>query len=181
MAKSPPALQIMVEYYDLISRMPDEDAGKLLKGLFEFQVNGTKPKFAEEYNPLGFAFTAISNQVQRSNERYEEICKKNSENARKRTQTDVNVRERTQATVKNGLHSQPIVNESESVSENENVVPIVNSNADVCVCGGENGKESGGVGERGVGEEGVEGKGKPKTLLSEADYTAVKKQRHLNN
>lgn len=72
-------------YYDneiIISRLSDEDAGKLFKSLFLYGRENKKPDF--EYSPvLAMAFDILSIAVDRDKEKYLARCKKNRENGRK--------------------------------------------------------------------------------------------------
>lgn len=72
-------------YYDneiIISRLSDEDAGKLFKSLFLYGRENKKPDF--EYSPvLAMAFDILSIAVDRDKEKYFARCKKNRENGRK--------------------------------------------------------------------------------------------------
>ena len=156
----PKAVQIMLESRMFFDKLPNDQAGQLIKALLAFADCGEVPNFADELSPLGFAFSAISAQVKRSSEKYEEKCRKNAENAKRRN----NESKQPNATASDCKQTQPIVN----VNENVNVIRNVNEN----VIGNESviqnekvfGKESGEEGVGGTGGAGEEEKGKPISL-----------------
>lgn len=99
-----------------ISLLPDAEAGRLFKGLFQFAVHGETPIFEDGMTQMCFSF--ISAQIERDVKRYEEKCKRNAENAKKanaskskqleanacdRTQTQANVSDRKRS-VANGCY-----------------------------------------------------------------------------
>ena len=140
----------MLESRMFFDKLPNDQAGQLIKALLAFADCGEIPNFADELSPLGFAFSAISAQVKRSSEKYEEKCRKNAENAKRRN----NESKQPNTTASDCKQTQPIVNVNENVIGNESVI----QNEKVF------GKESGEEGVGGKGGAGEEEKGKPISL-----------------
>lgn len=76
-----------VMYFDQQSTfeaLSDEEAGKIIKGIFKYVQ---KQEFDNKFNGervLEMTFLPIKNTLDRDEIKYEERCKKNSENAKKR-------------------------------------------------------------------------------------------------
>ena len=64
-----------------VKSLSDEEAGKLFKAIFEYQNSGVKQELSASAE---MAFIFVKQQLDRSQKKYEETCKKNSENAHKR-------------------------------------------------------------------------------------------------
>lgn len=72
-------------YYDnknIISRLPDDEAGKLFKSLFLYGREGVKPDF-DESSALAMAFDILSMAIDRDKEKYVTRCEANRKNGRK--------------------------------------------------------------------------------------------------
>ena len=69
------------ELYDVIEHLSDEDAGQILKALFEFSINGSCPKLKF---PLDLIVIPMTQAIMRDSAAYEERCRKNAEAAAKR-------------------------------------------------------------------------------------------------
>mgnify|MGYP001057596022 CR=1 FL=1 len=65
--------------FDMLS---DDQAGKLIKGIYEFVCSGVTPEF--EDGMIRMAFSFISAAIVRDTAKYEEKCRKNKENVKKR-------------------------------------------------------------------------------------------------
>lgn len=72
-------------HYDLcntFSLLTDEELGKLIRAVFEYDINGTVPDFEERV--LKACFMRIAECLDRNNIRYEEVCRKKSDAMKKR-------------------------------------------------------------------------------------------------
>lgn len=67
---------------DSVMILSDEECGKLFKALFLYDVCGFDPEF--EDIALRIVFAQFKNALDSNRERYESICNKRSENAKKR-------------------------------------------------------------------------------------------------
>ena len=67
--------------FDMLS---DEQAGKLIKGIYEFTCSGVTPQFDDGMVQMAFSF--IASAIARDTARYEEKCRKNKEIAAKRVE-----------------------------------------------------------------------------------------------
>lgn len=67
------------DFYYTLKKLSDEQAGKFIKAIFEWQING-------EHSPLEFAvdlvMTPVIEQFKRDDESYKKICKRNQENGK---------------------------------------------------------------------------------------------------
>lgn len=98
----------------MISTMRTEDAGKLFKAIYAYQTNGiTLP----ESDPLYPVFAMIRTQFEHDNQRYEETCKRNRENANKRWSESESIR--NDATAYDGIRTDANYADSDSDSDSE--------------------------------------------------------------
>ena len=112
-------------YLDNVEILSDEEAGQLLKAIYAF-VNGDElPKLDRV---VQLTFNPIKSHLERDMEKYNEICRKNSENAKKRwnKKSDASVCGRMQRNAINADND----NENENENVNENVNDNKNENAD---------------------------------------------------
>ena len=66
----------------ILNKMEDKQAGQLFKVIYHYQINNKLP---EDIDPvLDLLVTTFINQFKRDQEKYEERCRKNKENAKKR-------------------------------------------------------------------------------------------------
>ena len=65
----------------MIAAMTDNDAGRILKAVYAYQVSGES---LPDGDPLYPVFAMIRQQFQQDDQRYEETCKRNRENVNKR-------------------------------------------------------------------------------------------------
>lgn len=73
---------IYKSFYDPISHLTDEQLGRLFRSLFQWQINGK----AKPGPDIIMAFGFFVNQFRIDNEKYQDRCDKNRENAQKRWQ-----------------------------------------------------------------------------------------------
>lgn len=88
---------LYLTYYEAVMLLTDEQAGQLLKGLYEFAKTGKR----KEYNDptIRFAYSLITAQIEASNKQYEAKCQRLRDNINKRWK-DTNVSEQVQADTK---------------------------------------------------------------------------------
>ena len=72
---------LYVDYIKHISKLTDEEAGRLFKAIFNYVNSGEIPNLD---GMAAMAFSFISNQLDNDLQKYEEICKKRAENIKKR-------------------------------------------------------------------------------------------------
>ena len=111
------ALILHHDYYEVITLLSDEEKGKLLTAIMEYDINGEETEF--EDRALLVLFKQIKRSIDVSHKNYESTCKRRSENAKKRW--DANAEENMQ------LHANAY-NENENGNEKENENENVNGN-----------------------------------------------------
>ena len=72
---------LYADYIKHIGKLTDEEAGRLFKAIFEYVNEGRLPDLD---GMTAMAFSFISNQLDSDLQKYEETCKKRSENIKKR-------------------------------------------------------------------------------------------------
>ena len=72
---------LYADYIKHIERLSDDEAGKLFKAIFCYVNNGRLPDL-DGMSAMAFSF--ISNQLDNDLQKYEETCKKRSENIKKK-------------------------------------------------------------------------------------------------
>lgn len=93
--------------------LSDAQAGKLIKGIYEFACNGVTPQFDDGMVQMAFSF--ISSAIARDAEKYEEKCRKNKEIAAKRVE-----RQRKLAKENGDSRTLTNVTDNDIVNENDN-------------------------------------------------------------
>ena len=76
---------IQHKYKEHFNLLTDEELGKLMRGILEYEINGTIPDFE---GMLKMAFSFIKTDLDNNNKKYVERCKKMKENADKRWQNE---------------------------------------------------------------------------------------------
>lgn len=84
---------LYLTYYDAVMLLTDEQAGQLLKGLYEFAKTGERKEYRDP--TIQFAYSLITAQIEASNKQYEAKCQRLRENINKRWK-DTNVSEQAQ-------------------------------------------------------------------------------------
>ncbi|MBE6773080.1 MAG: hypothetical protein E7544_02530 [Ruminococcaceae bacterium] len=137
------ALLIHKDHYDAIRLLNDEEAGIILKAIFEYFISGTEPEF--EDRALNILFLQLKKFCDTNRKRYEEVCKKKSENARKRwdaykkTGQDQSMQmhaaegkekenEISNSSEKENPNENPNENTNENTNENSNAISNVKEN-----------------------------------------------------
>ena len=116
-------------YSKHFSRLSDEEAGKLIKAIFQYVENGTTPELPPCADVI---FTFISEQLDRDLAKWADIKKKRSEAVKKRWE---------KAKKSSGYKSM-VCNTNDTVNENENVNENVNENENENVNENENAYEN---------------------------------------
>jgi hypothetical protein len=81
MSKEKKGFIVYDDNMEVVSRLSDEEAGQLLKGMLEYSITGKQPKFK---GVLEFVFIPIKQQMDRNAEKYAAKCEKNRENVKLR-------------------------------------------------------------------------------------------------
>ena len=68
-------------FYGLFGIMSDEDIGKVIRAVFEYDMNNTTPDFDDKF--LLSCFLQLKTFIDRNNAHYEHVCKKRSETAKR--------------------------------------------------------------------------------------------------
>lgn len=76
--KSPPAIFLHRDYYNIFKNLSDESAGKLIKALFEYDRTGKKAEMPNN-DGLPGSYALMIEHIQRNKEHYNDICEKRSQ------------------------------------------------------------------------------------------------------
>ncbi len=76
------ALLLHYDLFDTFSLLSDEELGKLLRAVFEYDISGNMPEFEDRL--LTACFLRIAECLDRNNIRYEEVCQKKAEAMKRR-------------------------------------------------------------------------------------------------
>lgn len=76
------AIFLLHSFDELVSHLTNEEAGILLKAIFDYDIRGKVTEFDDR--ALLFLFTEIKRSLDRNKEHYEDVCKKRAESAKKR-------------------------------------------------------------------------------------------------
>ncbi len=129
------ALLLLHEHYCAINILSDEEAGKLLKAVFEYDINGTEPEFEDK--ALTVVFLTLRHFLDSNRIRYENISRKRSENAKKRWES---IRE---ADADDGMQMHTgVINTNTNESTNENENENTNANSISIIISNENEKSN---------------------------------------
>ena len=113
---------LYLEQKEILDMLTDEEAGKLIKAIFEYENTGTIPKLDKS---LQLAFIPIKSSLDRNKEKYEKVVERNKKNIEKRWQ-----KEDTKNTDNDNERDSD--NEHEPDSDNDNNNDVV---GDSCVDG----------------------------------------------
>ena len=114
-----------------IELLSDEQAGRLLKALMQYSECGIVPDFSDPMLKMVFSF--LASQIRRDTEKYEETCRKRSENGKKGGASTKN-KNAAKTSKSRQKQAKQADNDSDSVSdrENENENEKENENDTVC-------------------------------------------------
>ncbi|MBE6776237.1 MAG: hypothetical protein E7543_08630 [Ruminococcaceae bacterium] len=76
------ALLLHYDLFDTFSLLSDEELGRLIRAVFEYDMSGDMPDFEDRL--LMACFMRIAECLDRNNIRYEQVCQKKAESARRR-------------------------------------------------------------------------------------------------
>lgn len=116
------AIVLHHEFSEMFRKLTVEEAGIIIKAVFEYDVNGTD--FSSEDRLVDFAFGEIKRYLDSNRERYEKISRVKSENAKKQWEALAKAKK---AEEKMELQAVAI-NENENINENEIEIENVNVN-----------------------------------------------------
>lgn len=104
---------LYVDQKEIIDTLTDNEAGKLLKAIFEYETTQKLPKLSKTLN---LVFIPIKNALDRNREKYEKACEKNKKNISKRWN-----KENTKNTSgKNGIQKDTKNTDNDNDSEHDN-------------------------------------------------------------
>lgn len=84
------------EHMDTIERLTDEEAGRLLKSLYRYSMDGVIPSFDDRFMDL--AFSMFKSAIDRDSDAYERKCERNRKNINQRwNKEDTNEYERIES------------------------------------------------------------------------------------
>lgn len=107
-------------YLDNVVLLSDEEAGKLLKAIYAY-VNGNEVPELDRI--LQLTFNPIKSHLERDMKKYNDICRKRSENVQKRWSKTKNTNEY------NCIQNDTTYTDNENKNEKENVNENINANA----------------------------------------------------
>lgn len=108
---------IYKEWYPIISHLTDESLGSLFRAIFEYQ-DGKEPEL-DPTSPEFMAFQFFRNQFDRDLAKYEDRCKKNKENIRKRWNTTEYDRKESNTNNTDNVKDNEKEKEKDKVKEND--------------------------------------------------------------
>lgn len=103
-----------------INMLSDEQAGRLLKAIYAYNLDGTVPDFDDGMVKLMFSF--IKNQLDRDSKKWDDICKKRAEAGRKggkQKKANAKRAKQTKANQADNDNDNENVNVNDNVSDNE--------------------------------------------------------------
>lgn len=84
--KIPPALNLYSEACDVLAELEPDEAGRVIQAGIAYYRDGVFPDDLSKIEHLAFAL--VRNGIDYAQSTYEERCRKNAENARKRYETE---------------------------------------------------------------------------------------------
>lgn len=108
---------LYTSYKDAIMILSDEQAGRLLKAIFEYATTGIKQEIDD--TAVKFAYMLIVSQIENSNRQYEKKCERLRANIQKRWNTNVSNDIQDDTEVSDGI--QKHTKENKSIQKNTDV------------------------------------------------------------
>lgn len=103
---------LYLEQKEIFETLSDNEAGKLIKAIFEYESTGQSPKLSKTLN---LVFIPIKNTLDRNKEKYQKVVERNKKNIRKRWN-----KENTKSTSgKNGIQKNTKKTDNEHDNDNE--------------------------------------------------------------
>lgn len=104
---------LYLEQKEIFETLSDNEAGKLIKAIFEYESTGQSPKLSKTLN---LVFIPIKNALDRNKEKYQKVVERNKKNIRKRWN-----KENTKSTSgKNGIQKNTKNTDNEHDNDNDN-------------------------------------------------------------
>lgn len=101
-----------------INMLSDQQAGRLFKALFAFAESGDIPAFDDGMTTMAFSF--ISAQIKRDSDKYDDVCKKRSENGKKGGRPSEKAKKPNVFFEKQNKQTKAKKADNDTVTENEN-------------------------------------------------------------
>ncbi len=123
------ALILHHDYYEVITLLSDEEKGKLLTAVMEYDINCEETEF--EDRALLVLFKQIKKSIDTNREHYETTCKKRAENAKRRWEANADENMQLHANADNGnrntnTNGNTNANRNVNVNENEKTTSPIN-------------------------------------------------------
>ena len=115
---------LYLEQKEIFETLSDNEAGKLIKAIFEYESTGQSPKLSKTLN---LVFIPIKNALDRNKEKYQKVVERNKKNIRKRWNKEntksTSCKNRIQKNTKNtdNEHDNDNERDSDSVNDNDSV------------------------------------------------------------
>lgn len=104
---------LYLEQKEIFETLSDNEAGKLIKAIFEYESTGQLPKLSKTLN---LVFIPIKNALDRNKEKYQKVVERNKKNIRKRW----NKENTKNTTGKNGIPKNTKNTDNDSDNDNDN-------------------------------------------------------------
>lgn len=115
---------LYLEQKEIFETLSDNEAGKLIKAIFEYESTGQSPKLSKTLN---LVFIPIKNALDRNKEKYQKVVERNKKNIRKRWN-----KENTKNTSgKNGIQKNTKNTDNDNDNDNERDSDSVHDNDSV--------------------------------------------------
>lgn len=115
---------LYLEQKEIFETLSDNEAGKLIKAIFEYESTGQSPKLSKTLN---LVFIPIKNALDRNKEKYQKVVERNKKNIRKRWN-----KENTKNTNgKNGIQKNTKNTDNDNDNDNERDSDSVHDNDSV--------------------------------------------------
>ena len=111
---------LFTENKSLVDKLSDEQAGKLIKAVFQYECDDTFPDFSDDL-ALSLVFDVMKRQLDYSREKYEIIKEKRKEAANRRWQN-----------TKNSSNTAKDTNECKSIQTDANACKCIQKDANEC-------------------------------------------------
>lgn len=113
---------LYLEQKEIFETLSDNEAGKLIKAIFEYESTGQSPKLSKTLN---LVFIPIKNALDRNKEKYQKVVERNKKNIRKRWNKEntknTSGKNGIQKNTKNTDNDNDNERDSDSVHDNDSV------------------------------------------------------------
>lgn len=117
---------MFVDYKEKFKKLSDEQMGKLIRAVFEYEDSGVEPDMDDII--VSMAFDVIKVDLDKNHAKYEEIVEKRKEAGRKGGKCKQVQAKEASARFAKQTQANQAVNDNDNVSVNDNVTPIVGVN-----------------------------------------------------